>query len=330
MGKEKLLMVGCGGMGQAHLRNILKMKDLTEVVACVEPSEEMRKRTEKLFKENKLSSPLFFNNLEDFFSSNIRTDSALIATPHNLHFPQAKLCLSKRIDVLLEKPMVMNEKEAIELMNIVKESKRLLVVAFPGSLSPAIQKTKKLIKEGTIGELIQINALVHQHWKEAQRGKWRQNPKVSGGGFLFDTGSHMINTVVDVLDDDIDTLFAIQDNRGAPVEICTNITARSKKGVLLNLTAAGDSIGCESEVFVIGTKGVIRTGVWGERLEMKKEGEREFKSVEYPSSLGVWEQFLKIKKREIENPCPGEVGLRFSIIMDMVKESAKMGNPIRR
>jgi len=325
-----VVIVGCGGMGRGHLRNILKMKDSTKVVALVEPSQEMVKKASDIFKEYNLPLPPVFANLDEFFKSGIGSEISFIITPHHLHFLQAKACLEKGMDVLLEKPMVMNEREALDLIEARDKSGKLLVVAFPGSLSPAIQKSKELLSQNSIGEVSQVSALIYQNWRKAQAGKWRQLPEISGGGFLFDTGSHMLNTVVDILDDEIEEVFAIQDNKNTPVEICSAITVRTRKGILVNLSGDGDSIGCNSEIFIFGTKGVIRTGAWGEKLEMRKEGKNDFLKVEYPESTGVWEQFLKVHDGKLKNPCPPEVGLRFAKLMDMIRASASEGKRIKR
>ena len=171
--------------------------------------------------------------------------------------------------------------------------------------------------------MAQVVALIYQDWKESQKGKWRQVPEISGGGFLFDSGSHMINTVVDILNDDIDTVFAIQDNKDTLVDICSVITAKTTKGILINLTGAGYSIGCDSEIFILGTRGVIRTDAWGKKLEMRREGEKDLSPVEFGESEGVWEQFLKVRSGELENPCPPEIGLRLARLMDMINASAE-------
>jgi len=328
--KVSLVMIGCGGMGQHHLRNILKMRDSTEVVALVEPSEEGIKQVSELFAFHNLSLPPVYSDLDKFFKSSLKAETAFIVTPHNLHFPQARACLENGMDVLLEKPMVMNEKEALDLIEVRNKTGKLLVVAFPGSLSSAIRRAKELLAENAIGQIIQVSALIWQNWKRAQTGKWRQIPQISGGGFLFDTGSHMINTVVDILNDEVETLFALQDNRGISVEVCSAILLRTKRGVLVNLTGAGECIGCSSEIFIFGTKGVIRTGAWGEKLEMVREGEGKFSPVKYPESTGVWEQFLKVRSGELENPCPPEVGLRFARLMDMIRSSASKGEPVKK
>jgi len=328
MSVTTVAIIGCGGMAQYHLKNMLKMRDSTKIVALVEPSKEMIERTSDIFSKFSILLPSVYDSLDEFLRYGPRTETAFIITPHNVHFTQAKACLEAEMDVLLEKPMVMNEKEALDLIDTRNKTSRLLVVAFPGSLSPAIHKVKEFIAQNAIGEVIQIAALIYQDWKEAQKGKWRQVPQISGGGFLFDTGSHMINTVVDILNDDIDILFAIQDNKDTPVDICSAITAKTKKGILVNLTGAGYSIGCNSEIFIFGTKGVIRTGAWGEKLEIRKKGEVDFSPVEYTESKGVWEQFLKVRSGELKNPCPPEVGLRFAKLMDMIRASVRSGKVV--
>ena len=165
------------------------MRNSTKVVALVEPSEEMVKQALDVFKEYNLSLPPVFTNLDKFFKSGIRSEASFIITPHHLHFSQSKACLENAMDVLLEKPMVMNEREALDLIEVCNKTGKLLVVAFNGSLSPAIRKVKELIAKNSIGEITQVSALIYQNWKKSQTGKWRQFPEISGGGFLFDTGN---------------------------------------------------------------------------------------------------------------------------------------------
>ncbi len=332
MSVTTVVMIGCGRRGRAHLGNMLRMKDSTKVVALVEPSKEMIEPTSEVFKGFDIPLPPVYASLGEFLKSGPKTETAFITTPHNMHFSQTKTCLEAGIDVFLEKPMVMNEKEALDLIDTRNKTGCLLVVAFSGSLSPAIHKVKELIAENCIGQVVQTAAFVYQNWKQAQKGKWRQVPEISGGGFLFDSGSHMINTVLDILNDDVDTVFAMQDNKGTPVEVCSAITAKTKKGIIVNLTGAGYCIGCDSEIFIFGTKGVIRTGVWGERLEMRKEGEGKLSPVEYSGSKGGWEvawgRFLKVRSGKLENPCPPEIGLRFAKLMDMISTSVARGGVV--
>jgi predicted dehydrogenase len=171
---------------------------------------------------------------------------------------------------------------------------------------------------------------VHQNWKTPTRGSWRQDPAISGGGFLFDTGSHMVNTVIDLVGEDVAEVGALLDRRGTPVEIVSAVNGRFVNGTYFSLTAAGDSIQCQSHIAVFGSEAVLRTGIWGEVLEIKRLADKAFSPVPLRRSSGVWEQFLRVRRGTLANPCPPEVGLRFARVMDMINASAQSGRVVRR
>ena len=91
-------------------------------------------------------------------------DAVFIITPHVYHHYQATSCLEAGLDVLLEKPMVMNPQEAKSLIQTRDRTGQILVVAFQGSLSPQIRKAVSLYKDGDLGELQSISATVWQNW----------------------------------------------------------------------------------------------------------------------------------------------------------------------
>jgi hypothetical protein len=103
--------------------------------------------------------------------------------------------------------------------------------------------------------------------------------------------------------------------------------ARLTSGALVTLSACGDMKmpSCTSEVNVFCANGIIRTGVWGERLLLQREGQTKLRPVRTPVSQGQWEQFIRVRHGEIANPCPPEVGLRMARLWDMVKASAAQG-----
>jgi predicted dehydrogenase len=329
MAKIKAIIIGTGGMARYHLRSMLEQKRTTDLVGFVETSETQRQEVRKMYQDSKQTCPPFYNTTKELIKAQGTADAALIVTPHKFHFENARDCLTNNMDVLLEKPMVMNANEAKRLIAIRDQSKRKLVVAFPGSLSPAIQKAKEMIAEGVIGEVSSISAYAYQQWNKYTIGTWRQDPDMSGGGFLFDTGSHMINTVVDLIGQDVAQVMTLMDNRKTPVEINSAISGQFKNGIMFSLGGAGDSFEWGSHVAIFGSQGVIQTGIWGERLLLKEQGKDEFKPVPYAKSKGVWEEFVKVLQGKLENPCPAEVGLRFAKLMDMIRESAKSGKVVK-
>lgn len=333
--KTRTLVIGTGAMSRHHIDRMLRQQDTTEIVALCDPSPQQLALAAAVFDKAGLPVPATGPELEPLLKEfQGELDAALIVTPHAFHLKQATACLESGLDVLLEKPMVMNAREARKLIKTTNATKRLLVVAFPGSLSPQIRAAKELIRAGDLGVLQSANGFAWQNWNDNTRGTWRQVPKIAGGGFLFDTGAHLLNTTCDLLGEDFVEVAAWLDNRGAPVDIIGTVMGKTRSGVYVTMHACGDSFPTyASEILVVGNRGLIRTGIWGERLEVqigKSSGVGlRTKKVPVPPSLGVWEQFLDVRSGKMENPCPPEVGLRMAKLWDAINESAgRGGSPV--
>lgn len=330
--RVRTLMVGAGAMARVHLRAMLSQRETTEIVALCDPSAEQLAQTLKLFRRRGLPEPITAPRLEPLLRElQGELDVAFIITPHVYHFAQATACLQSGLDVLLEKPMVMNARQARQLMRVTAQTGRLLVVAFPGSLSPQVRTAVEMLRAGKIGAVQSVNGFVWQNWKTSTANTWRQVPAISGGGFFFDTGAHLLNTVADLVGEDFVRVAAWLDPRGAPVDIIGTVMAKTKSGIYVTLHACGDSFPTwASEVIVVGTGGLLRTGIWGERLEIQlghtkaNVGFRP-RRVPLPRTFNVWEQFLAVRAGKIPNPCPPEVGLRMARLWDAIQKSAAQG-----
>lgn len=328
MKKVSCIVVGTGGFARHHIQIMLDLKRSTEIVGLVEPLESSRTSTAELFSARSQLCPPFYTTIQELIRGQGSADAALICTPHKFHFENAVDCLNNNMDLLIEKPMVMNEQEARRLMALRNQTGRLVMVAFPGSLSPAIWKAKELLKKGVIGNISAISAFAQQDWKTITEGTWRQIPEISGGGFLFDTGSHMVNTVVDLMDGDVACVSALFDFRDTAVEINSSVSGMTTNGIIFSLAGAGDSANISSQILVFGDRGILKTGIWGEFLTVKKAKDLDFQAVPYRESKGPWEQFLRVRSGKMENPCPPEVGLRFARLMDMIRHSAESGQTV--
>ena len=213
--KTRAALIGVGGMARWHIREILKQQDTTEIAVVCEPSEAAYAESAKLFVEAGLRPPPNEPDLNKLLARG-PLDAAFIITPHVFHHDQTVACLEAGLDVLLEKPMVMNGAEAESLIAAQERTGRLLVVAFPGSLSPQIRTAVRMLRSGELGRLLSISATVWQDWGPNTVGTWRQVPALSGGGFLFDTGAHMLNTVVDLAGEEFAEVAAWLDDNGRP------------------------------------------------------------------------------------------------------------------
>ncbi|MCC7209460.1 MAG: Gfo/Idh/MocA family oxidoreductase [Anaerolineae bacterium] len=326
----RVAIVGAGGMMRSHLRTMLRRPD-TCVAAIAEPDARQVEATAALFVEYGLTPPPVWPDAQRLLDAARGSfDVAFIATPHANHHDETIACLECGLDVLLEKPMVVTAAEAHSLITARDRTGRLLSVAFQGSLSPQIRMAVRMLRGGELGPILNIAATTWQNWGPGTVGTWRQRPALSGGGFLFDTGAHMLNTVSDLAGEDYAEVAAWLHNNGRPVDTTGVVMARLKSGALVTMNGCGETIpSCSSEIYVFCQDGILRTGQWGERLEMQRRGEAGLTPVPVPESSGPWEQFLAVRSGQIANPSPPEVGLRMAKLWDAIRLSAsRNGQPV--
>lgn len=323
----RVCIIGAGSMALGHIRRMLQQQDTTRIVAICEPSEMAYALACEVFKEAGVAAPPNQPDLPRLLQEfDGQLDAALIITPHVYHHDQTALCMEAGLDVLLEKPMVMNVPEALSLIETRDRTGRLLVIAFQGSLSPQIRRASAMLRSGELGDILSISGTVWQNWGPNTANTWRQVPELSGGGFLFDTGAHMLNTVADLAGEDFVEVAAWLDKRGRAVETMATVMGRLDSGAMVTINACGETIpSCASDIRVFCSKGILRTGQWGERLELQRYGRKQLRPVPVPASMGVWEQFLSVRSGIIDNPSPPEIGLRMTRLWDAIKESASRG-----
>ncbi|KAA5533369.1 Gfo/Idh/MocA family oxidoreductase [Taibaiella lutea] len=80
-------------------------------------------------------------------------DAIVIATPVHTHFPLAQKALKAGKHVLLEKPMTQSAEEAEILIELSKQTGKVLMVDHTFLYTGAVQKIKSLIETGEIGDL---------------------------------------------------------------------------------------------------------------------------------------------------------------------------------
>jgi predicted dehydrogenase len=224
--------------------------------------------------------------------------------------------------------MVITTGDALRLKRLADKSPGILSIAFNGSHSPGVRRARELIAAGRIGEVLAVNAYIHQRWFQGFNDSWRLKPEISGGGFLFDTGSHMVNTTLDLVDDDVREMSVRWNHHGAPVELNAAIAGSTKGGILFTMLGVGENIRCQSQITVFGTRGQIQTCAWGKFLRMKMEGEDDFKDVKLKLRAPAWETFLQTRDGKMKSPCPVDKGVRFARFMDLARESAEAGEVV--
>ncbi|MCI4439327.1 Gfo/Idh/MocA family oxidoreductase [archaeon] len=186
MEKVRIALVGAGSIGRIHARNIKTTKD-AELAAICDIKEERAKSLSEEMKVNKI-----YTNYEEMIDKE-QPDGVVVAVPNYLHSSVTVYALSKGANVLCEKPMAINSKEAEKMVEAYKKYNKTLMLGMTQRFTCEAQMLKKLIEQGELGEIYFAKADLLRRLGIPGMGSWFTTKKYSGGGPLIDLGPHMID-----------------------------------------------------------------------------------------------------------------------------------------
>jgi len=123
-------------------------------------------------------------------------DAVYVASPVFLHAPQTFASLDAGKQVLCEKPMAMNYREARSMVGAARAAGKTLGIAYYRRSYPKLKRAKELLRQGAIGQPL-FAFITCYEWRsgtEVERA-WLYDPAMAGGGPLFDLGSHRIDVL---------------------------------------------------------------------------------------------------------------------------------------
>ncbi|WP_308634141.1 Gfo/Idh/MocA family protein [Paenibacillus silvisoli] len=253
MSKIRVGFIGTGGIANWHARQLLELEDDAVIAAVTDPNKAGR---DKFVDQHKLGDIPAFSDYQEMLEQ-AELDAIVICSPHTMHFEQASAVLRKGLHVLIEKPMTCSSAEAEALIKLAEESGKIMQVSYQRHFQPEFLYIRDAIARGEIGKLTSITASLYQEWRQGTPGSWRANPKLSGGGFLMDSGSHIIDVLLwttGLTPIDVQTQMHMH---GATVEIDTFTSIRFAEGAVAGLNLVGYSP-CWHETFVFcGEEGGI-------------------------------------------------------------------------
>ncbi len=206
MKPTKLALIGCGGMGQSHLRRFHILASRLHLRAAVDIDLEAAQRVASYF-PTALAS-------QDYESVLDKVDAVLIALPHHLHFEVALACIQAGKHVLLEKPMANSEAECTQLISAAQQQGVVLMVAYCMRFHPLVTHLKQALDERLAGDLFQLSIWTEQH-TERPADSWMCRVETLGGGQLFSHGCHYIDLLLWFLGSPVRGVH-MGTNRGTP------------------------------------------------------------------------------------------------------------------
>jgi len=159
-------VIGVGGRG-AYVANVFhhygeKNNNACEIVAVCDVYEKRKATAAKHF-----NCDGFLDYREVLNRSDV--DAVIIATPDHWHAKIALDAMDRGKDVYLEKPMCHTNEEIKQLVNTVKETKRVLQVGSQTTSGDQWWKARKAIADGAIGQMLMSQGSYHRNSTE---GEW--------------------------------------------------------------------------------------------------------------------------------------------------------------
>ncbi len=223
MSKTRIAVAGAGLIGRSHI-NVVQASATVELTAVVDPSPQADAIA------NAAGVPLY-RTLEDLLQQK-RPDGVVLATPNQLHVPQALQCIEAGVSCLLEKPIAPTVAEAEALVTAAEMRGARLLIGHHRAHSPIMAKACAVVQSGQLGRVVGVmgSATFFKPDHYFDDGPWRR--EVGGGPILI----NMIHEVhnLRMLCGEVTAVQAIKSHalRGFAVEDTVAISLQFASGAL--------------------------------------------------------------------------------------------------
>lgn len=213
----------------------------------------------------------------DYHELLVRDDIDVVdcCTPNNVHEEIVVAAAQAGKHIYCEKPLAMNVAEGRRMVTAVEKAGVKAQLTFNFRFFPAIERAKQLIEEGFLGDIFSFRGRYHRssYISHDKPLSWRLRKDVTGGGALYDLGSHILDLLYYLLGDfgavqaTLDTLIkerpvakGASEKGRVDVDDIALIHARLKDGTigLVEISRMGTGATNDVVVEIFGSQGAIR------------------------------------------------------------------------
>jgi predicted dehydrogenase len=199
---KNVLVIGYGSIGKRHVDNLLKLRQIDQIIVCSNHLDSFQNHPEK----DRLKLAHSLQELSPVISNGRQFDFAIITNETYKHVETANILAESGINLFIEKPISDSVTKAISLKKIAEKSNIKIFVAYNFRFLGAIQYIKNQISSGVIGSLYFAEIEVGQYlpaWRPLidYRESYSAR-KDKGGGVALDL-SHEIDYMRYLFDDPV-------------------------------------------------------------------------------------------------------------------------------
>lgn len=185
MEKTRVGFIGTGNISHCHMGGYKALSDICEVVAVCDLDEEKVKKYAEQY-----NVPHWYTDMNEMLEKE-NLDAVSVCTWNAAHKPATIAALNAGCHVLCEKPMAMNEQEAIEMRDAAEKNGKVLQIGFVRRFGKDAAVLKNFIENGRLGDIYYAKAVYLR--RDGCPGGWFADKAYSGGGPLIDLGVHVMD-----------------------------------------------------------------------------------------------------------------------------------------
>ena len=204
MPKIRIGLIGYGGIGRVHAAAYRALPfhyglpaDSIEIVDVATTRRETAKRAAE-----EIGCAFFTDDYRELLGR-ADIDAVDICTPNNSHHEIVVAAAAAGRHIYCEKPLAMNAAEAASMADAVRAAGLKAQVTFNFRFLPAVTRAKQLVESGFLGRIFSFRGRYHRssYIDGDKPMSWRLQRELTGGGALFDLGSHILDLLYYVLGD---------------------------------------------------------------------------------------------------------------------------------
>jgi len=183
-------VIGTGFWGENQVR-VLRQSRVADLVAICDAN---KKRAKEI--GTKYGVP-WYSDIDEFLRSP-KLEAVTVCTPTQTHLKVGRLAIEAGKNLLVEKPMTGEERAAEKLVNSARKAGVKLLVGFIERFNPGVKAVKKMLKEGTVGDVIIATGRRVARWPI----------RIGDVGVVKDTAIHDIDAMRYLLEEEVTAVFA--------------------------------------------------------------------------------------------------------------------------
>ncbi len=312
MNKINVGVIGVGAMGHNHARVYSKLENANLIAV----SDLLKSKAEEVSKEYNVKGFVDYNDILKM--PEIEAISVCVPTTH--HFNVVMDAIEHGKHVLVEKPIAFTLREAKTMVKAAEDEGVKLGTGHVERFNPAVGKTKELLRDDVIGEVVSASA--------KRVGPFP--PRIKDVGVTIDLAIHEVDIMFYLFDSPVSRIYA---NMGSRLEKCeyedhAEIMSKFKNGIIGMLEVNWLTPYKKRKLEITGVDGIIAIDYIDQSINVYGKSTQ---NVDIPYKEPLKEElgsFLYAVKNDKDPKITGEDGIYALKVVTAAMKSAKDNSPV--